>query len=229
MRFAHFSMNSQHFEHSLNNSLQKHSTRFVWLDWMKAIGIWLIVYGHFFSYYDIYVYVFSVPLFFIISGFLCKKESDNRVFWKKTWFNLAVPLIIICTLNYLISPIVNYALSGNPTLPENPLSFYGKLLIGMHGPLGPFWFVYTLIILKIIHQYTAYKCLHVLWFVVCFALAYVINNYDIEIMGVHPFKSAYAITNTLVSYPFFIIGCIFRKWKDVAAKYQFDKGTSRAV
>lgn len=61
-----------------------------WLDWMKAIGMALIVYGHFFSFFDIYVYVFSVPLFFLISGFLSKVETDNKLFFKKLWYNLAI-------------------------------------------------------------------------------------------------------------------------------------------
>ena len=107
--------------------------RLNWLDWMKAIGIGLIVYGHFFSLYDIYVYVFSVPLFFLISGFLCKKESDDKVFWKKLWYNLITPMLIICTINYLIGAVRGYFFSSQPNLPENPILFYSKLLIGIHG------------------------------------------------------------------------------------------------
>ena len=67
------------------NDTKVPSARLNWLDWMKAIGIGLIVYGHFFSLYDIYVYVFNVPMFFLISGFLCKKESANRIFWEKVY------------------------------------------------------------------------------------------------------------------------------------------------
>ena len=84
--------------------------RLNWLDWMKAIGIGLIVYGLFFSLYDIYVYVFSVPMFFLISGFLCKKESEDRIFWKKLWLNLVIPLLIICTMNYIIGGFKGYFL-----------------------------------------------------------------------------------------------------------------------
>lgn len=51
------------------------SSRLVWCDWMKAIGMYFIVAGHFFPIGYKYIYVFNVPLFFILSGFLCKKEA----------------------------------------------------------------------------------------------------------------------------------------------------------
>lgn len=135
--------------------------RFYWIDWMKAIGISLIVYGHFFSLYDIYVYVFSVPLFFLISGFLTKQETDIKVFWKKILFNLVVPMVIICSTDYLIRSAKGYVQTS--TWSENPLSFIVRLLIGTQGALGAFWFVYTLIILKIVFQFTKKPYLHIVW------------------------------------------------------------------
>lgn len=219
-------MNSSSLNYcSPNASAKEPLIRLNWLDWMKTIGIGLIVYGHFFSLYDIYVYVFSVPLFFLISGFLCKIESDNSIFWKKLWYNLIVPLIIICTINYLWGAFRGYCLSSSHSLPKNPLFFYGKLLIGIHGAVGAFWFVYTLIILKVILQYTRTVYFHAIWFSMFLLLAYVINNYDIEIMGKHPFKVAWSIPNSFVSYPFFIIGYFLRKWKDKLSCYQANKYT----
>lgn len=110
--------------------------RLYWIDWMKAIGMGLIVYGHFSSLYDIYVYVFSVPLFFLISGFLSRRESDRKVFWKKLFFNLIVPLLIICPINYLIKAVMGFIATGNG--PETPLLFLFKMIIGRQGALGPF-------------------------------------------------------------------------------------------
>ena len=98
-------MNSETLFRLSNVKNKESSYRFNWLDWMKAIGIGLITYGHFFSLFDIYVYVFNVPLFFVISGFLCKREVDSTTFWRKLWFNLIVPLIIICTINYIIGGV----------------------------------------------------------------------------------------------------------------------------
>ena len=197
--------------------------RFHWIDWMKAIGMGLIVYGHFSSLYDIYVYVFSVPLFFLISGFLTRQETDRKVFWKKLFFNLIVPLLIICSINYLITELNGFITNGNSS--EPPLLFLFKMIIGRQGALGPFWFVYTLIILKVIFQYTTKTYLHIAW-VVCFLFfAYIINNHDIVIHGVHMFEGAWAIPNAFVAYPFFIIGHFLRKWKMRFATYKPGKYT----
>lgn len=45
--------------------------RYYWVDWMKVLGMFLIVWGHFFpkSFCDA-IYSFNVPLFFCISGYL---------------------------------------------------------------------------------------------------------------------------------------------------------------
>lgn len=59
--------------------------RMNWLDWMKTIGMYLIVYGHYTSYAHEFIYTFSVPLFFVMSGFLFKKEENIRTFFKKNF------------------------------------------------------------------------------------------------------------------------------------------------
>ncbi len=125
--------------------------RMMWIDWMKAIGIYLIVYGHLFSVGHWYVYTFSVPLFFLISGFLCKREENLSLFWKKIWYNLVLPLLLISFINYAIGSIFaiikgNYDVGGL-------WKFLIDLLLGFHSSVGSLWFVYTLILLKIIHQH----------------------------------------------------------------------------
>ena len=209
---------------TVNPTAHESFTRLNWLDWMKAIGMGLIVYGHFFSHYSRYVYVFSVPLFFVISGFLCRRENDNRLFWKKLWYNLVVPMLLICAINYLIEAAKGI-LSGNYPLPENPLLFLSKLLIGLHDAVGGLWFVYTLIILKIILQFTPHAYMHLLWFVAMFVLAYVHNHYDISLFGFHLSKLDWSIPNTFVSYPFFIIGYAMRRWKKQISYYNPNKYT----
>lgn len=227
MRIFHFSMNSETIIISSNVIAKDSSTRLNWLDWMKAIGIWLIIYGHFFSLFDRYVYVFNVPLFFIISGFLCKKEADSNIFWRKLWFNLIVPLLIICTINYIIAGTKGFLTSDGNILPENPFLFYGKLIIGLHEAVGTFWFVYTLALLKIILQYTRRVYIHILWLIIFLVFAYIINNndVDIEVWGINPFAHAWSITNVFVSYPFFVIGHYMRKWKDKISNYKANRYT----
>lgn len=45
--------------------------RYYWIDWMKVIGMFLIIWGHFFpKFSNVIIYSFNVPLFFCISGYL---------------------------------------------------------------------------------------------------------------------------------------------------------------
>ena len=201
-----------------SHNAQSSTTRYFWLDWMRAIGMVLIIYGHFFSIGEKYIYVFSVPLFFLISGFLSKTESDNKIFWTKLWYNLVTPLILICSLNYFIGIARWYFLSSCEL--ENPIHFVGRMILGLHSAVGNFWFVYTLIVLKVIFQYTRGIWTHLILFVICLALAYIINNFDILIFGRPLLKMGWSVANTLVAYPFFIAGHYLSLWKEDIANYR---------
>lgn len=48
--------------------------RVLWIDWIKIIGIYLIVLGHMSAPGNDFIYVFHVPLFFITSGYLAQKS-----------------------------------------------------------------------------------------------------------------------------------------------------------
>lgn len=51
-----------------------------WVDWAKVLGMFFIIYGHCFpETMTNFVYAFNVPVFFLISGYLCKKEPTVKV------------------------------------------------------------------------------------------------------------------------------------------------------
>ena len=54
--------------------------RLNWVDWMKVLGMYVIILGHTFPEgLCAFIYSFSVPLFFFISGFLDKRATS----WKE--------------------------------------------------------------------------------------------------------------------------------------------------
>lgn len=185
--------------------------RFVWIDWMKTIGIYFIVLGHFFSLGDVYIYVFNGPLFFLISGFLSKIELSHKEFWIKIWNNLVVPMIIICLLNFIIDMYKNINQGGFTFLEMKYYVF--NALIGMQSSLGTCWFIYTLIIIKIVYQYSYRQWFSFLIVVVLACLAYAYNNLDIS-----PFRYIYGKGNSVlavcVTYPAFFCGILFRRYKE---------------
>ena len=187
---------------------------------MKTIGITLIVFGHFASPHNVYAYVFSVPLFFLISGFLSKREENHTVFWKKIWHNLIVPMLIICTINYLYVCARHYISPIEGFFPDTPPIFIAKLLLGVHKSVETLWFVYTLIILKIILQYLPKPWQHCVLFAVCLATAYCINEYQLSLLGKPLYYTPCAITSVFVSYPFYMIGYWLRDFRETFNKYR---------
>lgn len=181
--------------------------RLVWIDWMKCIGMYLIVLGHFFPVGSRYIYVFNVPLFFLISGFLCKRERNYHLFWKKLWHNLIVPTIIICLINIWIIPLLTFQKITFDV--ANIIRSITHPLIGMHSFLGVCWFIYTLILLKIVYQY-ANNIVCIILIVPSLYCAFLYNHIDLSIY--HPLLgNPNAIPNTFTAYPFFIIGTIIQR------------------
>lgn len=191
-----------------NNKYQ----RLMWVDWMKAIGIYLIVAGHFSAVgYEI-VYAFNVPLFFLVSGFLSKRETDIRLFWKKLWFNMALPMILLCTIIFILKSLINIY-TGIFEL-SDIVDYIIGLVTGFNSSTKGLWFVYTIICLKLILQYVpAYRWVQLVLFVSMPLLAVWLDEFQPIVCGRNIVEESNAIVNVTVAYPFFIIGFYIRKWK----------------
>ena len=192
------------------------SDRYKWIDWMKTIGMYFIVLGHFFTYGYKYVYVFSVAVFFLISGFLSKKETDSKLFWMKLWYNLIVPMFLICII-YFIYNSIDIPIKHVFSLYRIKFYFIYSLL-GYQSGLGTLWFVYTLALLKIMYQFSPNKVSNALLLIASLAGAYVYNNSSF-IQNHSILYNPNAIANVLVAYPFFIIGVYLRKFKVIINNY----------
>jgi len=182
--------------------------RLLWVDWMKSIGIYLIILGHFFTTGCIFIYTFSVPLFFIISGFLCKKEKDLRIFTRKLIFNLVIPMVLLSTVRFLLYSGL-WVASGTFTI-ERIYQFLYGLLLGFHIGVGELWFVYTLICLKLICQFTPEnKAVKILLLLAIPSCGVIINHCYPEFVS-----QSNAIVNATMAYPFFIGGFYLSHLKD---------------
>lgn len=55
--------------------------RKVWINWAKVLGMLAIIYGHCFPEgMSNFIYAFNVPVFFLISGYLCRGGRIVLVF-----------------------------------------------------------------------------------------------------------------------------------------------------
>lgn len=123
-------------------------------DAIKGLSIVLMVYGHvtFVGTYlmmqeDIaeFLGIFRMPIFLIISGFFSKYFREKQ--FQKIMRMIVVPYVIFFTL-YTVALIV--AVKMGVSVTNEPISsvsnYFFKLLF---DPNGAFWYIHTLIILKI--------------------------------------------------------------------------------
>ena len=172
--------------------------RKVWVDWMKALGMLLIIWGHCFPVgLTAFVYAFSVPLFFVISGYLSKREESLKVFWKKNFRSLILPYLLLCLIkdaDFWIKNITNWK--------ELAYSSCG-ILFGFHtfedAPGAKnLWFVYTLFLLKILFQLIKSDKWRLVVSLGMVAVGVVYNRLGIEL--------SWAVTNSFLAIPFFYLG-----------------------
>ena len=95
-----------------------------WIDWAKALLIWLMVLGHagLSGYSREFVYAFHMPAFFIISGYLYKPHS-----WLRTLRSFGIPVICFSLIN-LCYVVLQQWHKGSVMAP-------GELLINITPPI----------------------------------------------------------------------------------------------
>lgn len=181
---------------------------------MKTLAMFLIVAGHCSVPGNKYIYVFSVPCFFILSGFLSKQEKEVAVFWRKLWWNLIVPMVLMFFVNMFIYFAVQY-IHGTfewKFLYQTPL----LALAGMQGHnyaaggLKGLWFVYTLVLCKVLLQFSPEK--HQNAFLLILNSIFLLLAWLLYKNGVVVYN---AIVDVLLAMPFFTIGFMSRPLKDM--------------
>ena len=179
---------------------------------MKALAMYCIIAGHCGVPGNEYLYVFSVPCFFIISGFLTKREKDNHVFWRKIRDNLFVPMCILFLINiaYHFASLIRNDSFSPSYLIQAPVLF----LIGMQGRgfpaggLGALWYVYTLIICRILFQFIPENKQK--WVLLFINLSFLLGSWLLHLHGVVVYN---AFVDVLLAMPFFTIGILLRPFR----------------
>lgn len=180
------------------------NTRIVWIDTMKVFCMYFVILGHFFPRGYVYIYLFNVPVFFIISGFLCKKEESHILFWKKIAQNYIIPLLFICMAMF----IWNWFSWEQNEKSIRSLYFLYYAFIGSQKCLGTGWFIYTLIIIRVISHYSPSTTMSNLSLFCLFSIISIILQH-------HNVHYSNAITNVAIAYPLFLIGHYFSKYKTI--------------
>ena len=132
--------------------------RIVWIDYLKVFACILVVIGHLIqslqkssidnyenitSFINWFIYLFHMPLFFAVSGYLY--EMNKKQFsWKqyknfviKKIINLGVPYIVF----YLLYVIINMIFASSVNTPKGIEEIIGII----NNPMPPYWFLYALL------------------------------------------------------------------------------------
>ena len=191
-------------KNSSMNVCSQDCARIVWLDWMKVLAILSIIWGHFFSEGHLYLYVFSVQVFCVISGFLYKRSANWEICIKKCFWQLLVPTIIMSTMMHLEAYFRCMALGKHYDI-SWPW-FFEWLLLGHRWCMGPCWYFYSLIVIRLIMQLLPEKK----WI---YALFFFVLSFGAVYLHYIGFEASNANINVLLCMPFFLIGVFMKPWK----------------
>ena len=179
--------------------------RKIWIDWAKTLSIFAIVWGHCFPEGLCgFIYAFNVPVFFIISGYLCHREASFGKCFDKALHNLIIPYFILAAIK-VAGPVIKHIGDGEW------IWSVAAVLGGFHSlndapGCSNLWFVYSLVIVKLLFQVSSGKR-DIALAMACLAGAVVYND-------ILHLEWRWAVSNCLLAYPFFIIGNSLRD-KDI--------------
>lgn len=182
--------------------------RKIWIDWAKTLSIFAIVWGHCFPEGLCgFIYAFNVPVFFIISGYLCHREASFGKCFDKTLHNLIIPYFILAAIK-VAGPVIKHIGDGEW------IWSVAAVIGGFHSlndapGCSNLWFVYSLVIVKLLFQVSSGRR-DLALAMACLAGAVVYND-------ILHLEWRWAVSNCLLAYPFFIIGNSLRD-KDIVQR-----------
>lgn len=129
------------------------NNRIIWIDWAKALLIYLMVVGHCFpvKWQGQLIYAFHMPAFFIISGFLYHHHD-----WKKTLKSFLVPILFFSTINffiYALPKLIKGTFSTNHLLERILVPFWGSGNLSSEDYITLFpgvWFIIVLMFSRLL-------------------------------------------------------------------------------
>lgn len=139
-------------------SIYWQATRLDWVDVARGVGILAVVAGHVWTGGPLRdaVYSFHMPLFFLLSGMLCRPQPVAR-FTMRQLAGQMRPYILFLGMLVLADQIIEPMRGHRPIFHDWPSDFavlaYGGS--ALRGPYTIFWFVPCLMVGRIIHNMVA--------------------------------------------------------------------------
>jgi len=193
----------------------------LWVDYAKVIGIFLVIFGHtienmnLINIYDKvgqlwdYIYLFHMPLFFIVSGYLYKKYEQDKNFGK-VLYGLIIPYLIYQFIFYPFS-VTNNIVVGHVDSIQALIKSLAGIVIGdfyitnFSLPVcGPCWFFLPIIFIRILFSRIDLSLRKlVLMVIASMCLLKVLLSTTTDLI--------FCLDNTIMALPYFILGYGLRR------------------
>lgn len=145
--------------------------RIEWIDIARGIAILFVIIGHSLgnyttSYFTNLIFVFHMPIFFVLSGYLYKIKNKRR-FLKSSYFNLLIPYLGTVVIAFLLYTFYRFH-NNNYIVPSRIFSYKELMISSLYG-IGS---VTTLPIIR-------YKVLGIgaIWFLLAFFIGTQLFNF----------------------------------------------------
>ena len=194
------------------------SMRLVWVDWAKAILIYLMVVGHCFpvSWENKLIYAFHMPAFFIISGYLYRPHH-----WLKTLKAFLIPIAFYSCVNliiYAVPKLITGAFVADNLVMRVLLPFWGgNYVIPDNQVIYCFpgvWFIISLLLCRLLMG-------DIQWFSWVTKHKYIVLGVLLVYLAVEPFilpnnpLLAYKFYRFVPSMPFCLVGFCLKDSFDI--------------
>lgn len=195
------------------------NNRVIWADQVKAFAIWTMVLGHVGlqnqNIMDL-IFIFHVPVFFIISGYFDKGIDISKAVVVKNFKSLLIPYFFfsIMAFSYCwISPYLHPELYYNGTLFQTFLkAFVGLFLMDDISrsyaflPLGPVWFLVSLFWTRLLFSVCVTVWRSKRWVIIFIIAACILSVY-------YKRPSFFSLDSACMALPLYICGYCIKKFK----------------
>ena len=181
----------------------KYQERINWVDWAKSLCMFLVILGHTHireqeTFVGTVIYSFHMPLFFFLSGMLCKRELTLKAVVRDLRY-IILPFFVYGIIDLSVRLLVSHSFTW-----INGWHRFCSLVIGLDPEIGAIWFLPALFVCKQLGRimFSLRDCSNVL-FVTLFLLICVL------VVILPSCNLPFFMDSAIFGLPFFIMGKLF--------------------